>query len=412
MGRQSPTLFVQQLGRGLRQAPGKAFCTVLDFVGLHRREFRFDRRLRALLGGTRRDVERAVELRFPFLPAGCLMQLDEKASEIVLRSLREAIPSRWPARVEELRSLRRERPGLDLAGFLEDAGLALDDVYDGRRGWSDLLEAAGAPIGAPGPHERALRRAAGRLLHIDDEERIDTYLRLLDAQAVPSVDALPERRRRLVRMLVAAVAEDALSKGATVQDAVDVLWRHPQVRAELIELLSVLRQTIGHVHLGLSGHPDVPLQVHARYSRLEILAAMGVGTGAKPAAWQSGVWEAKEANAELLAFTLDKSGGLRHQPHPYPLGEPVDHARGQPHGTPVPPSRPRRTIDPALHASSNRRPRVLVPRSGEVPWARRREADGDHLGARPPPSGRSVCGLRGGGRLIATAAPSVFRDPW
>ena len=306
---ESPTLFVQQLGRGLRQAPGKAFCTVLDFVGLHRREFRFDRRLRALLGGTRRDVERAVELRFPFLPAGCLMQLDEKASEIVLRSLREAIPSRWPARVEELRSLRRERPGLDLAGFLEDAGLALDDVYDGRRGWSDLLEAAGAPIGAPGPHERALRRAAGRLLHIDDEERIDTYLRLLDAQAVPSVDALPERRRRLVRMLVAAVAEHALSKGATVQDAVDVLWRHPQVRAELIELLSVLRQTIGHVHVGLSGHPDVPLQVHARYSRLEILAAMGVGTGAKPAAWQSGVWEAKEANAELLAFTLDKSSG-------------------------------------------------------------------------------------------------------
>jgi hypothetical protein len=237
------------------------------------------------------------------------MQLDEKASEIVLRSLREAIPSRWPARVEELRSLRRERPGLDLAGFLEDAGLALDDVYDGRRGWSDLLEAAGAPIGAPGPHERALRRAAGRLLHIDDEERIDTYLRLLHAQAVPSVDALPERRRRLVRMLVAAVAEHALSKGATVQDAVDVLWRHPQVRAELIELLSVLRQTIGHVHVGLSGHPDVPLQVHARYSRLEILAAMGVGTGAKPAAWQSGVWEAKEANAELLAFTLDKSSG-------------------------------------------------------------------------------------------------------
>ena len=31
--------------------------------------------------------------------------------------------------------------------------------------------------------------------------------------------------------------------------------------------------------------------------------------GAKIAAWQSGVYEAKSANAELLAFTLDKSSG-------------------------------------------------------------------------------------------------------
>src|SRR3546814_1013286 len=53
---ESPTLFLQQLGRGLRRAPGKGFCTVLDFVGTHRREFRFDRRYRALLGGTRREL--------------------------------------------------------------------------------------------------------------------------------------------------------------------------------------------------------------------------------------------------------------------------------------------------------------------------------------------------------------------
>ena len=115
---ESPTLFLQQLGRGLRKSKNKAFCTVLDFVGTHRREFRFDQRYRALLGGSRRDLERAVRLEFPFLPAGCYMELDQKASEIVLRSLREAIPTRWPAKVHELRSLRRERPDLDLAGFL------------------------------------------------------------------------------------------------------------------------------------------------------------------------------------------------------------------------------------------------------------------------------------------------------
>src|SRR5690606_28924262 len=48
---ESPLLFLQQLGRGLRKAEGKAICTVLDLVGHHRKEFRYDRRFRALLGG-------------------------------------------------------------------------------------------------------------------------------------------------------------------------------------------------------------------------------------------------------------------------------------------------------------------------------------------------------------------------
>jgi hypothetical protein len=306
---ESPTLFLQQLGRGLRKTTGKTFCTVLDFVGTHRKEFRFDRRYRALLGGTRRDVERAVQLQFPFLPAGCHMHLDAKAAEIVLRSLRDAIPTRWPAKVDELRSLRRERPSLGLAEFLHESGLDLDDIYDGSKSWSDLQEAAAAPVLAPGPNETVIRRAIGRLLHIDDPERIDTYRRHLASPDPPHVDVLPERERRLLRMLIAALADRALSRETTLQDATDLLWAHPQVRHELLELLGILDDRVDHVHIPLTTHPDCPLQVHARYSRIEILAAFGLGSGAKIAAWQSGVYEAKTARAELLAFTLDKSSG-------------------------------------------------------------------------------------------------------
>ena len=306
---ESPTLFLQQLGRGLRKSKDKPFCTVLDFVGTHRREFRFDLRYRSLLGGSRRDLEHAVRLEFPFLPAGCYMELDHKASEIVLRSLREAIPTRWPAKVQELLSLRREQPDLDLAGFLYESGLDLDDVYDGAKSWSDLREAAGAPVQTAGPHEGPFRRAIGRLLHIDDEERITTYRRLLDSNRAPDVAALAERERRLVHMLVAAMGDQVLTRELTVQDATDLFWEHPQVRTELLDLLAVLEEKIDHVHAPLSTHPETPLQVHARYSRIEILSAMGVAKSAKVAAWQSGVYEAKAAGAELFAFTLDKSSG-------------------------------------------------------------------------------------------------------
>jgi hypothetical protein len=306
---ESPTLFLQQLGRGLRKSTGKGFCTVLDFVGTHRKEFRFDRRYRALLGGSRRDVEREVQLQFPFLPAGCHMHLDAKASEVVLRSLRDAIPTRWPAKVDELRSLRRERPDLGLAEFLIESGLDLDDVYDGNKSWSDLREAAGADVLAPGPDEAVMRRAIGRLLHIDDRERIDTYRRHLASPIAPEMSGLPERERRLLHMLLAAVTDRVLGRDTSVQQAAELLWSHPQVRSELPELFGLLDGRIDHLHTPLAAHPDSPLQIHARYTRIEILAAFGLGSGAKIAAWQSGVYEAKPANAELLAFTLDKSSG-------------------------------------------------------------------------------------------------------
>jgi len=134
----------------------------------------FNRRYRALLGGTRRDLERAIHQRFPFIAAGCNMQLDQQSTEIVHRSLREAIPTRWPARIEELRSIRQTIPGIDLARFLPESGLDLGDVYDGSRSWSDLLAEAGAPTLQPGPDESPLRRFVGRLRHGDDQERIAT----------------------------------------------------------------------------------------------------------------------------------------------------------------------------------------------------------------------------------------------
>ncbi len=305
----SPTLFMQQLGRGLRRCSGKSFCTVLDFVGTHRKEFRVDRRFRALLGGSRRSVEEAVKQGFPFLPSGCHLHLDQKSQEVVLTALRNAVPLRWPAKVEELRQLRVKTPQIVLAEFLTESGLELEDLYENSRSWSDLLEAVHAPILSPGPRERVLRRALGRLLHIDDQERISTYLRFLQGEGAPDVAWLVDRDRRLLRMLVDGVTEQAISSVTTLQEATDLLWDHPQVRSELCQLLGLLRGRINHVHEPLKGRPHIPLQIHARYTRREIMAAYDVGIGAKVESWQSGVRHVKQERSDLLAFTLDKSSG-------------------------------------------------------------------------------------------------------
>ena len=310
----SPTLFLQQLGRGLRRTHGKHVCTVLDFVGHHRKEFRFDRRLRALLGGSRKDLVRQIEQGFPFLPAGCHMELDRVASEAVLTNIREATPSRWPAKVEELRLLRRDGDSISLTTYLDHTGLELTDVYAGSKSWSDMLQDAGATTLDAGPQEKVLRKAIGRLLHVDDRRRLDGYRALLASPLPPIVTlgddaALSEQQRRLTRMVVASVTDQALTKTTPFPDGCDLLWRHPQVRAELVELFTALADHVDHLHTPVANRPDLPLQVHARYTRLEVLAAFNVGTAAKVAPWQTGVYWVEAARADLLAFTLDKTAG-------------------------------------------------------------------------------------------------------
>lgn len=305
----SPTLFLQQLGRGLRRHPSKAICTVLDFIGHHRAEFRFDRRLRALLGGYRSEVAEQVERGFPFLPAGCHMELDRVASDIVLASIRGAVPSRWSAKVEELHSMAHGAAAISLPTFLEQSGLELEDIYAGDKSWSDLCQAAGLTVRPAGPHEGSLRRACGRLLHIDDQKRIDAYRRLLGTEAPPDLSTLSVPDRRLLRMIVASIVDKSVSKSVTLDEGCALLWSHPQVRSEILALMGVLGDRVAHIASGLSSHTEVPLAVHARYTRIEILAGFGVGEGAKVAPWQTGVYWAKDAKADLLAFTLDKTSG-------------------------------------------------------------------------------------------------------
>lgn len=305
----SATLFLQQLGRGLRRHTGKAACTVLDFVGHQHADFRFDLKLRALLGGTRAHLLQHVEEGFPFLPAGCHMQLDRVAQQIVLDSIRNAVPSRWTAKVDELKAGAKGNNAYSLVDYLRDSGIDLDDVYAGDRSWSDLRAAAGLSVAPAGPHEVALRRACGRLLHVDDPVRLEAYARLLSSETEPVVKTLPERERRLLRMLVSQLLTKVAGRNDSLQLGCTILWQHPQVRAELRELTAALSERVTHLTRPLTTHPESPIQVHAQYTRLEILAAFGVGEGAKVAPWQTGVYYAKDAKADLCAFTLDKTSG-------------------------------------------------------------------------------------------------------
>ncbi|MCB9920213.1 MAG: DUF3427 domain-containing protein [Planctomycetes bacterium] len=307
---ESATLFVQQLGRGLRREDGKSACLVLDFVGLHRAEFRFDRRFLGLFGGTRSQLKTQVESGFPYLPAGCHMQLDAKSREVVLESLRSAIPFRRHEMIDILERMHAAGAPTTLRAFLDESGLELEDVYAPQRCFRDLLEEASITERIRGPFERELRSAIGRLLHVDDLARLDGYATCLRRGDASSTQ--PTATARLTQMLVGSMLSRTpkLDKSTLLAAGLDILRAHEAVCDELGQLFELLRERITHVHEPLGSHPDCPLQIHARYTRVEILAAFGERSGfTKIPAWQTGVRWLSKAKADLLAFTIDKSTG-------------------------------------------------------------------------------------------------------
>jgi superfamily II DNA or RNA helicase len=305
---ESSLLFLQQLGRGLRRSPGKTLCTVLDFVGQHRREFRYDRRFQALLGGSRTAVLKQIEGGFPFLPAGCHMELDRVASQRVIESIKQSVPSLWVEKAAELRALAKETPSITLSQFLAGSGMDLDDVYTSKRSWSDLRAAAEITVLKAGPNEATLRRACARLQHVDDLRRLNLWRGWLQ-ESDPKLSTMSDQDRRVARMLLTQLLDQVADDETTLEAGADLLWQHPQVREELVELFDVLADRLTHVPIPLTILPDVPLLIHARYTRHEILAACGVTAGVSTRQWREGVFFAREVPADLFAFTLDKTSG-------------------------------------------------------------------------------------------------------
>jgi hypothetical protein len=193
---ESATIFLQQLGRGLRRTPEKAVLTVLDFVGHHRQEFRFDRKLRALTGETRRGLEREIERGFPFLPSGCQIVMDRQAQTLILDNLRTQVANSWKAMSAELRSYG----DLDLHAFVHESGIELPDILRrGQKSWTQLRRDAGLPTPVGTSREAELLKRIRAFAHIDDGFRAAGYRRLLTSEA-PYAD-LSQAERRLARML-------------------------------------------------------------------------------------------------------------------------------------------------------------------------------------------------------------------
>ncbi len=310
---QSPVVFQQQIGRGLRLAPGKDSCLVLDFVGTHRADFRFDRLLSGLTGLSRRALTESVENGFGSLPAGCHIHLQKQSREQVLRSLRTLTQQRWPRLRTELQAYcaLRGRTSVRLADFLAEQALELDDIYraakgDRKSGWTSLRRDSGLFVSEPGPEEEYFSRRLGDVLHIDDTRRLDLLASVGKHKGRLASD--DSQSGRLLQMLAYQIDGKHSQVGDHVSFS-DRLTRHPEICGEMFDLAEVLQSRSALSFVPVPGLEDTPLCLHASYGAREVLTAVGWLTSRRRTPFQAGVLALTERKTELLFVTLDKSEG-------------------------------------------------------------------------------------------------------
>ncbi|MGB1016780.1 MAG: DUF3427 domain-containing protein, partial [Nannocystaceae bacterium] len=328
---ESATVFLQQLGRGLRRSHGKECLTVLDFIGGANRKFRFDRRFRAILGGTHRHVLRDIQSNFPRLPSGCAIVLDRQAQKTVLDNVRYALKQGVQGLVEDLQQLVQEHgPDISLKHFVDEAGIDLEELYRGPGVcWTALRREAGI---SKFPPNKTIERAFSRMLHINDSARFDG-LRSLVRRTSPPTANLENASQRALFVLLGH--RDPFS---TMQTHWQELWSQPHLLSELRQLLDYLEdharaRTYPLAARGVSrgaGSPaeivrggprsqpqenprceaalEIPLQVHATYSLDEAMAALDErNTKGGVMRIQTGTYFSKRHQTSLHFVTLEKS---------------------------------------------------------------------------------------------------------
>lgn len=315
---QSATIFLQQLGRGLRRSEDKAVLTVLDFIGLQHTNFRFDLKYRALTGLARNKLEPSIRDGFPFLPPGTQIVFDRVAQEIVLSNVKKQLKLSTRDLIADVRQHKPDGESPDeyrLGSYLHAAERSLADIYGpGTRSFSSQKRSASwsALVDWAFPAERgdtlsgtadALLRRVGTLTHVDDPERIQAYRRLLTSPSLPVGVANNLYAAMLVYSFWPA-GERSIRAG------LEELRSHPLVVEELLQLLAYQKKSSRVRPETLAGSvAGSPLRSHARYSREELLAGLGLGTldTGTPGAIREGVKRLPSMTVDALLVTLKKS---------------------------------------------------------------------------------------------------------
>jgi hypothetical protein len=151
--------------------------------------------------------------------------------------------------------------------------------------------------------DEALGKAFGRMLHIDDLERLRHLRSVLasGASLAPASGAREGRLQEMLRLALYGAAKDAPPASVQLRS----LAVHPARGEELSALTALMEERIRRVTQPVAPDGTVPLHVHGRYSRDEALAAFGDHDAARY--MREGARWVEAERSDLFFVTLNKT---------------------------------------------------------------------------------------------------------
>ena len=302
---ESLTIFLQQLGRGLRLAENKDCLTVLDFIGQAHKKYRFEHKFAALLTRDTPNLDREIKNGFLSVPRGCSIQLEKVAARHILENIR-AFRSSRSTMVSRLATFTEDTGLLPtLPNVLEYYHLAPGTFYK-YSSFSRLCAEAGIIDNFAEPLETILKKAFARFSAVDSRRWILFLLDMLPRLTDTDIAGLPDMERRMMQMFYVTVWEKTADdwNSPEVRNNLRALANCPVMLAELTELLKYRYAHIDVLDQPLDLGFACPLDVHCTYTRDQLLVAMDF---LKPSTVREGVKWLPDKKLDIFLITLNKA---------------------------------------------------------------------------------------------------------
>ncbi len=297
---ESMTVYLQQLGRGLRLAKGKDCLTVLDFVAQANRKYDFASRFGALLGKSHVVMKVEIQNDFPHVPKGCAIQLEEQAQRWVLENINSRLRKNeyYMELVKELAAATGEIP--TLSAFFHAAGLDPHVFYNGQHTYARLLADAELLPDFPVTEEEiALRKGLPRVLSMDSPRWISFIQHCYDQ--LPSEMSMVEKK--YLRMWSITLFPDGQpTTPQTPEEAIHRFDGQKELKKEIQDLLDFQYEAINII----PEKADLPypcgMEVYCNYTRDQLFSALGL---AKPSTVREGVKYLHAGNSDVVTKETD-----------------------------------------------------------------------------------------------------------
>jgi superfamily II DNA or RNA helicase len=311
---ESLTVFLQQLGRGLRLNDGKECLTVLDFVGNARPEYDFSSKFRGMVGRSQMSIVDEIENNFPHAPLGCSIILQKQAKETILNNIKRAFVNQRRL-ISWIRGFAQHTNApLTLNNFLNQyPSVSLEDVYktkiNGGGGWTRLCIKSGAIHDSldTSTEKAMFRGISNRILQCTSFSYLMFLLDLFDKKGEWERTDDVQNQWALMAHYDFWQVPGKECGFSSLTESLKAITNEIILNKEILSVLECAMDRIENKEIKMNISTPSALHIHARYSRDEILASFGVHTFNIKSSNREGVVDIQNLNTELLFVTLQKT---------------------------------------------------------------------------------------------------------